>query len=51
MMELGEVLNEYETKINVTLETKNYLFKIVEQNKEIRKRAIKAIEKIREKIR
>ena len=50
-MELGELLNEYETKINVTLEAKNYLFKIVEQNKEIRKRAIKATEKIREKIR
>ena len=52
MMQLDKLLNEYDTKINVTLEAKNYLFKFVKQNKEIRNRAINAmenIEKIREK--
>ena len=40
MMHLDKLLKEYETKINVTLKVKNDLPKIVEENTEIRERAI-----------
>ena len=41
MVQLDKLLNEHETKMNVTLEAKIYLFKFVKQNKETRKKAIK----------
>ena len=52
MMHLDKLLKEYETKINVTLKVTNDLPKIVEENTEIRERAIETtynIKKIREK--
>ena len=48
-MQFDKLLNDYESKINVTWKDKNDLLKIVKANKETRKRAIKAINKIREK--
>ena len=51
-MQFDKLLNDYESKINVTWKDKNDLLKNVKANKETRKRAIKAIndiKKIREK--
>ena len=42
MMQLDKLLNEYETKINLTLEANNYLFKFEKkQNKKETKRKTK----------
>ena len=47
MTYLENLLNEYETKINVTLKTKNRFSIILKENKKLRKRAIKAIDHVK----
>ena len=44
MMYLGNLLSEYETKVNETLKAKNDLSEIVKEKKEITKRSMKAID-------
>ena len=43
-MYLGNLLSEYETKVNETLKAKNDLSEIVKEKKEITKRSMKAID-------
>lgn len=43
MMPMDKLIKEYMTKINVTLDAKNDLFKVEKHNKEVSKRAVKAV--------
>lgn len=47
MTYLENLSNKYETKINVTLKTKNRFSIILKENKDLRKRAIKAIDHVK----
>ena len=47
MMQLGKLINKYKTKMSLTLKALNNLSKMIKENKEIRKRAVKAINDIK----
>ena len=47
MMQFGKLINKYKTKMSLTLKTLKNLSKMIKENKEIRKRAAKAIDDIK----
>ena len=46
-MQLGKLINKYKTKMSLTLKALNDLSKMIKENKEIRKRAVKSIDDIK----